>query len=518
MVLFFPSSEFFEQSGNQLRRFQEELRDGIAGASCDIWAAYPRFVTNGRNPASSFARGFMNQMCSARQPPPPLTTPNFSGGQCCDKPYIVFCSWQFIQCNGNIGQQGTANPTITGKVIGLSAAFDPPGSNQFLLTLVTQDCSGVETRTLLTSTTQCIVDNCSIVPPSGSNDNCWDLSSSTYEIVSVTTADGSADDCGNPEPSYPPDPPPESGDLTTIINITNLDGNDTEYELTWNQTNNIYNFPFTYQLNGVAVTLDVGGISIYGDVNVTSPNGGNQGEPPGSQGGNDEEGNPYVVIFPNQEYPTVPDITQPETIETDLQRLVCDSGVITPVIETIRSIGGLDPALLFLLEVLNSIIEEICMLEENTADLGFPEVYPELPGAERPALLYYYKEFINGEKQKSTYTSTISNPSSSAVADINSIVVPDKTTGTHITSLKLTDGSRITATGADEFDSLTNFQFLLNQVDSSFVPANPLDQTVLTVRQGIVSKSLKCTQIEYYPNGRASSVAPAIRRIINPQM
>lgn len=516
MPIFFPVTEFFEQSGNSAARFGEELRDEIARGACDIWSTNPYFITNGRDPLSSFARGFMNQMCNGVTPTPVYEPPPFIGGQCCDKTYIVLCSWQFIQCNGNIAAQGSGNPTITGKVLGLSFAPNPQAPNQWELRLNFVDCENNEDSVGLISTTTPIDQDCSDWQPGDPGASNWDLSRSTFQIDNISTADGSPDDCGNPPGGYPVQPPPPPGSLTQNFTINNVDNTATVWTLEWNQTNPSYNFPMTFKINGVNASLDVGGITIYGSPGVSSPGGENTTPPPGSDGGRDEGGNTYVNVFENGDYAGLPIITNPETIEQTVEQFVCNSGVIEVITDVVRALPGASPLELIIVELLNAVIEEICAEEASTVDLGFPEVYPVLPGAGRPAILYYYKEFINGERQKSTYTSTVSNPSLSAINNIDNVVVPDKLTGSIIYSVTLLDGSRIVTTGLDNTEASDNFTFLINQVSSAFVPPDLASKVVVTERQGVVERLVKCTQIEYYPNGRASSVAPAIRRIIDP--
>ena len=510
MVLKFPVSEWFESSGNQAAEFNEALRDGIAGFTCSLWQQFPDFIVNGKNPASSFARGFLNQACSPIQPPVPFPNPGFTGGQCPGVLYNVDVNvilYNTSTCT--ISTNATPTLQVTGPIQGIEKVVVIPDAS-------TSDCNAATTY---------IVDRVNLILqgtgdsaqigsnlPDGRGVPDPPLSSAT--IVNISRVDGLPDDCGDPVPSYPP-VVPTLVDLQTTINITNLDLVDLELNLQFNQINDNFNFPIGFKLEGTNVVVDVEGITIYGDPYSTSPNAPNDSPPPGTDGGKDGEGNDYVVVFTDQVYPVTSDYSQPQTVEQEIEYLVCNEGVIETVIEVISAVLPLDPITEIILLILGQIITELCEMEEQQAEVGLPEYYPVLPGTERPAIVYLYKEVINGVKQKPTYSSTVSNPSASAVAGIDTIVVPNKTMGRYVCSVTLSDGSRIRASGDTEMAADTNFNFLVNQVDPPLIPPDLNDLKVTTFYPRLQVLTVVCTQIEYYPDGKAAGVSPAIRRFIS---
>ena len=515
MSLNFPTSEFFQNSGNATASFTEQLRDGIASHACSIWSRFPRFVTRGRNPLSSFARGYMNQMCSGQTPPPVLSPPPFTGGQCCDKTYIVDYEFYFERCIGTVIWDVKSSRQVDGAIRGMFFQRDSPTSNQWRLFIEAVRCNGTINRVLLASTTQLVFASCATNDPTDPKRTEWNLARSYWRILSVTPADGSPDNCGNPASEYPPEPTPQPGDLSTTITITNLDGVDNTYDLTWNQINNNYNFPMGFRLGGVNVTLDVGGITIHGDTNITTSGGNNSSPPPGSEPATDEQGNEYIDTFPDGDYPVLPDLVQPETIEDTIEYLVCNTGVLDTVTEGIRRLPGTSPIEKVLQTMLEHLLREVCGSVNEAPSVGFPEYYPVIPGTERPAIVYYYKEVVNGALQRSTYTSTVSNPKPSVVSSLDTLVVPDKRMGKYVCSIVLTDGTRIRASGTTETSAIDNYLFLLNQVPVSLIPPNEVERRVIFFNKRLHETSVKCTQIEYYPNGKASGVSPAYLRKIS---
>lgn len=486
MVVFFDSSSFFQSSGNAAAQFGEDLRDGIVTHACTIWDSFPRFVTNGRNPASSFARGYMNQVCSTVNPSPPNLSVPFTGGQCPTR-YTIFVEFDVIP-------QGSTTPqtrrefcfqNIRGPLQSLTANVDNV-RNEVGVTVVAPQT------------------------PNGSSVGFNTPSGSTVPedsvVFDVIRQDGLPDDCGDPPPEYPPETPPQPGDLNTTINITNIDGFDTVYDLTWNQVNNNYNFPMYFKLNGVNVTLDLGGIHIYGDPQADSINSPKSTDSPGNDGGRDSDGNDYTIIYPDQDFPTLPDFVQPDLVEAVLDYILCESGVISELSQAVKLIPGTSVWVILLLEILGNIVEDICA---DDSDVGIPEIYPALPGVGRPIVMLYYKEVVNGVKGRSTYTTTVVHPSASTIANLSTLAPPDRVLGQYICSILLSDGSRAVARGDTPAEADAQFNYILGLIDSSFVPAVPANTKILTLNPRLQVKSVKCTQVEYYPNGKSPGVSPS---------
>ena len=99
--------------------------------------------------------------------------------------------------------------------------------------------------------------------------------------------------------------------------------------------------------------------------------------------------------------------------------------------------------------------------------------------------------------------------------NIDDLIVPMKETGNFRANLKLTDGSRLQVSGLTKVIALENLSYLISLVSPSFVPANANALITITELQGVPDLVLTCTQIEYYPAGKAAGVAPSIRRIID---
>ena len=494
MSIFFPVSEFFQASGNAAAEFNEAVRDAIVGHACNLWAAYPDFMTNRTDPITSFARGFMNQACSPIQPPLPPPGPPYVGGQCCDANYTVTVN---VTRSFNNGPPETFDQIFfvnQAKIVN-SSVGNPVGNPNFLETqLLLENCAGVQ---FINS------------QPIGGVGFTGQINSTT-----IVRNDGLPDNCGDPLPGYG-SPTPIQQDLNTVINITTIDTTDYSAPLIWNNTNNNFNFPMTFKYAGTNVTLDMSGLTIYGDLNIVSFNGGNDSPTPGSDGGTDIDGNPVDTTQPGRDYPTLPPPALVESVAATLEYLICNEGVIETVTETIKAIPGLPPAVSIILSILGQILTDIC--EAEGSEIGFPEVYPVLPGVERPAIVFYWKEFdMSGKALPSTYTSTVSNPSAAAIAAIPTVVVPDKDMGKYVVSVKLNDGSRIISSGVDEPAALAGYNFLLSQVDSALIPADEATVRSVTFRDILTDRTVKCTQIEYYPNGKQQNVSPAIVRRITP--
>lgn len=512
MSLKFPFSEFFEQSGNASAIFNEQLRDSTLTFACNLWANYPAFITEGTNPGSSFARGFMNQACSPIQPAVPAPSLPFVGGQC-----LVPYYWDIVgrasrpipSRNIQIGDSilARANINVSGAID--SVSFPPvlnlrpflgrsvsngveSGNNTFTAQGVGVDYGVEDSQPIEIGTI--IID---------------EVLSNTF-----TRVDGLPDDCGNLPSNYPSNPP-SSIDLTANITITNLDGVDNVYTIVYNKISNQYNFPMGFKINGVNAVLDLSGLTIYGAPEVIQPTSGNDLPVPGSDGGEDGAGGNNDTEYPDTEYPVVPDLTVPTVVDKVIEYVVCNEGVIETVTDSLKLITATVPYASLVIDILSAVVTDVCEIGETEATVGIPEYYGLRPGIDRPAIVFLYKEYIDGVWQKSTYSSTVSNPSQSAVDNIQTIDVPDKTMGTIVYSLNLTDGSRIKTSGDTEIEAQANFNFLLGQVDSIFIPPDVANCTTISEYPKLQVKTVKCRQIEYYPNGKSAGVSPLERRIID---
>lgn len=516
MVLKFPVSEFFQNSGNNAALFTERVRDEVATFACELWRDFPDFYTDGINPANSFARGFMNQMCVDIQPPLPPPTVPFIGGQCCDAMYDVTATWTLRRCFGDvIVLTGPGTVSVNGRVLGIILQPCTLSPGLTCLDVQYQNCQGDILYETLTSTTRGLAGfDCQSVGSTDPNADSINPFTSVFEITAVTRTDGFPDDCGDPLPRYN-SPDPTSDDLNTDINININDGLDLNLELQYIQNSPQYNFPMNFKVNGFNVSLDLGGLNFYAPDGFTSPSGDNNVPPPGSDPGTDGAGGDIVKTYPENEYPVGPDALVPRQVTEAVQYFVCEEGVIESITTTFNLITGSSPILFLILEILGQILTDLCETPEPT--LGLPEYYGLAPGVERPAIVYLWKEFIDGKWMQSTYSSTVSHPTEAAIANIENLTNIEKIIGTYKTFIRLTDGSVIKATGSDPTISNANFQFLFSQVKPAFKPSNSSSATITQQDSRLSVKTLTLRQIEYYPVGKKDNVPPTIKRVINPE-
>ena len=515
MVLRFPVNEFFQNSGNSAAQFTENVRDEIARFGCELWADFPDFYTRGINPANSFARGFFNQMCSNIQPPLPAPTIPFTGGQCCDGAYDVTATWDLRRCAGDVTiATGPGTVSLVGRVLGLRLQTCTQNPSLTCLDVEYQNCNGDILYETLTSSTRGLTDydcqNVSNIDPDADKINPF---TSTFSIQTVTRTDGQPDDCGDPFPRYD-SPEPTSDDLNKVVNFTLNDGLDLSLEFQYIQNSPQYNFPMNFKVNGFNVSLDLGGINFYAPDGFSSPSGDNNVPPPGSDPGSDGAGGDITKTYPENEYPVAPDSPVPRGIARLIEYVVCTDGVIETVQTTLQIAVGNFPLALLLIDILGQILTDLC--ETPEASLGLPEYYGVAAGVERPAIVYLWKIFADNKWGASTYSSTVSHPTAAAIANIENLTNIEKTIGTIKTFIRLTDGSVIQATGSTPAESTANFNFLINQVDSSFIPADQTANTITQEDNRLAIKTLTLRQVEYYPQGKKDNVEPVIKRVINP--
>lgn len=431
----------------------------------------------------------MNQVCSTVNPAPPALELPFTGGQCSGVNYRIRAEYNYrrqfdptIYTDGNV----TFSNGLPGAITRVDYIIQ--GGDAFVYDI--DYLNG--TQNTVGNVSQPLVDT--ILPET--------------VVIIVERTDGLPDDCGNLPPNYPDETPPQPGDLNTTVNITNIDGFDTTYEITWNQVNNNYNFPMYFKVNGINVTLDLGGIHFYGDPQADSINEPKSTDPPGTDGGRDSDGNDYTIIYPDQDFPTLPTFVQPDLVEAVFDYVLCQSGVINELTQAVKLIPGTSVWVTLLLEILSNIVEDICT---GDSDAGIPEIYPALPGVGRPVVILYYKEVVNGVKGRSTYVTTVVHPSASTLANLSTLAPADRVLGQYVCSILLSDGSRVVARGDTPAEADAQFNFVLGLITSSFVPAVPADTKILTLNPRLQVKSVKCTQVDYYPNGKQPGVLPAER-------
>lgn len=506
MSIFFPVAEFFEKSGNRSAEYPEKLRDGIAQHVCNIWSRAPGYFVEDGTLFFSFARGYLNSMCAPVQPPVPAPEIPFTGGQC-DVVYNV---------SGVRGKNGIGHcdDLVVDIPWGLSVRGPIRGIGQiFIEDRAKFDCeTGQQIGSMKWYSASLLHsgDNGEASTPIIFHDDAYD-SSQVVIIQSVTRADGLADDCGDLGAGYP-DVVVEPGDFDTTIEIDVGDGVPITHTVVYDQRSTTNNFPIGFQVNGNNVTVDVGGITITGNSVPQSPDSDTPPSPPGSQKRRDETSTIKTTTFEAPAPATFEDIPVTEFDDILVETVLCEEGVIE-VVEEVLKLSPLDSdAIRLLFAVLKQIQEELCGAVDT--EVGFPEVYPVLPGVERPCIVYYWKEVKNGKKQPSTYTTTVPNPADAAIANIENVKPPKRTLGTTVLSIRLADGSRVIASGAGRSAALVGFTFLLSQVNAEFFPLEIDKCTVQTEYPKLQEKKVECVQIEYYPFGKAQGVTAEVIRTI----
>lgn len=514
----FRTEDFWQNIGGSAYQWSRDIRDAVLTNACQLWFDYPKWVVLD-NPINAFTRGYLNSACSFVNLVPPAPQVPFTGGQCTTQ-YIVEATIENANTQGGIACQAIRNLTTAGQVVNVPGPVKglkevQVGSSTILYAVGTAVNGSDVLRTIGVPG---VAQDTFIQPSCGnygaSNSVAYALPG-TAQITNIIRIDGQPDNCGDPPPEYP-DITPTSQDLSTTIIINNNDGVATTHNLVYNQIAPNYNFPMGFKLDGINITLDIGGITIHGAPQITSPTSNNDNiPPPGSDGGNDGVGGNNDTVYPDQQYPTLPELVTPETVETAIEYLLCTEGVLETINLTIQQTTSINPLATSILAILINIVQEICEGMEATGLVGLPEYYGLKPGTERPAIVFLWKEVIGNTIQPSTYSSTVHNPSAAAINAINTIIVPDKTIGEYMTSVTLLDGSRIRATGNTQGNADSSFFFLLNQVDGAFKQPDINDRITRSQNTRLQTKTLKCRQIEYYPDGKDANTSPSVRRIIS---
>lgn len=515
MGIRFRTRELFQPAVNTAEDFTVALRDGVATFACNLWSSFPDFITEGTNPQNGFARGYMNSMCGAIQPPVSAPLVPFTGGQCCDAIYDVTVDYELRRCAGDVVITANVSTiSVSGKIIGLilHPCLQSPGLS--CLDIIYQDCLENTLYETVASLTNGIAEtDCTGVGNTDPDADKINPATSTYDITGVVRTDGMPDNCGDPPARYQ-SPPPTSNDLNQTINVTVNDGLDLSLELQYIKLSNQYNFPMNFKVNGINVSLDFDGLNFHAPDGFGSPSGGNDVPPPGSDPGSDGAGGDITQIYNDNEYIVAPDSPPPRTVERIIEYILCTDGVIETITEVVKVNVGNLPFLVILLDMVKNILTDLCEMPEAT--LGLPEYYGLQPGANRPAIVYLWKEYINETWQPSTYSSTVHHPTTAAIAEIENLTSIEKTIGTYKTFVRLSDGSVIQATGDTPANSDANFTFLITQVVSSFLPPDLISATITSVDTRLSVKTLNLRQIEYYPSGKVGNASPSIRRVVEP--
>lgn len=279
----FSIKEVAEIAVNRALDETEEVVDAARKFYCNLHQNHPAWTVARTFSNSSLILRAIDRMCDdgGGYTPPPLPTPDFTGGQCCDGSYDVFCT--FTQWNADESSPRTPRTVATGGNGKVNRAYlrtDPNNSFVALATVEYEDCNGNLILRDVASGDQGIYTGGNPPPVSTSEPFArgWHADFTTITIDTVTRTDGQPDNCGDPPAEYPPEPDPSDNQLTGTVTITNIENNSYDYDVTVNRDgNDTINFPPTIVINDVSVTMDVTGITIISNNNTNKPSGGGSG-------------------------------------------------------------------------------------------------------------------------------------------------------------------------------------------------------------------------------------------------
>ena len=245
-----------------------ELADAARKSYCKQYTENPYWVMARNNLIVPIVTRTLNNFCSDSPPPPPPPPPPFTGGQCGVIEYtmVLFAKSQSIFGGDPVDRTINAI-SVFGEVI--SVEYDDSEAVQNVPFVCVH--SGGNQTTPYT----------------------WNLSSSQRLVpgtvrVEFVRVDGEVDECGDPpSPGYDPTPPPNDDDLTTTVNVTNNQGDSYDYNVTINRDpGGTIVFPPSINVSGVAVSIDIGGITVGSTtINVSGGGGGSDGDTFSPEGG-----------------------------------------------------------------------------------------------------------------------------------------------------------------------------------------------------------------------------------------
>lgn len=274
MPIYREWSGIAERIGSGTNDFIDVVAEEVRGFACNLWAAYPDYISQNKSLGASFARGYMNNLCAdLGTPPPPFS--DFNGGQCPGVNYVVSYTLQTTNID-NCTRSAVINKQV--QVVG------PISNIKFIQTAVTTrttNCNNASNELLVKG--NYYIEHGNGITNLSSNqfaDPGGQANPPLSEVIitGVVRTDGLPDDCGNPDPSYPKSNP-DATDFVDKVYIPNEDGLDLSLELEYNPIN--FNFPMDIKVNGIETQINIGGFQIvYNPVDVNGnpfklPNGDN---------------------------------------------------------------------------------------------------------------------------------------------------------------------------------------------------------------------------------------------------
>jgi hypothetical protein len=280
--------KLIENAGGATADFITDVAYEVKNFACELWQAFPDKVAGNLGIGGKFAKAAMNKLCDPNTPPDPPDSPGWSGGQCYDIFYRVQGAIYFKQNNGPrlfLGNYDTGFQL--GKIKNIVSQNSPSTGLAILYILR-------EFENLTTS--QQNIAGAGVPLGSGTSDAEY----LRLENIVITTQNGVPDVCGDPpSPGYPetnPDPevdyiknidihypPPGGGGGSPKITVP----------LVYAPVN--FGFPMKFDLGGLDLTLDVGGLEF--NFGVDSDGDGNPDAFP--------DNSPFPLL-PDPNYPPVP--------------------------------------------------------------------------------------------------------------------------------------------------------------------------------------------------------------------
>ena len=267
-------AELAERLGANSADFQDSLSEEARQVACTIWRDFPDFVSANADLSRSFVRGYMSRLCSDG-PLPQLDPPPFSGGQCDGVLYDVTISRSVYNISNCLEVvSGSVVISVLGPVQGIVKQVVTPAQTTTSCNGLAADPVDLSDWFLLSGSPDFLVATGTYTDP---NENA-NPPLSNFTITNVVRNDGQPDLCGDLPLAYPPTSPNIPGDFTIQRNLTIEDGVDLVLNFFYNT--NLGTFPMNFDLNGIKIVLDLGGVNFY---YAPTGNNGSGGTLPGGQ-------------------------------------------------------------------------------------------------------------------------------------------------------------------------------------------------------------------------------------------
>lgn len=239
-----------ERIGAGTADFGDKVADSVRIFACGLWNSFPDQITQNSSLGASFSRGFMNSACADQTLPPPPTS-DFEGGQCPGESYRI--EYQGLRQNNDGSVSVTGNFVDTIGPIATQAPF----SNLVLTyngVVSTQIFNGKPAIFQMNNGNINVFVDTAVAPMQQA---LFLFQTKGIGNIKFAREDGGPE-CGDPPPTYPPTSP-TANDYNTTVNINTEDGGVINVPITFSPT--LFSFPMNFDLGGVNVRIDIGGIS-----------------------------------------------------------------------------------------------------------------------------------------------------------------------------------------------------------------------------------------------------------------